>query len=150
MLVASRNTFTYIANITVLVSSLILFAIQGENKVISSETVFKILGSIIVAFGIISSLIYITTLKEPYLSKEAKRLQKEFKLNQAEDYRREKNEKERIKSMSMQVKAWYAWFKESQFYLYGVVYTLVRMAVNVVMTVSSLYLIEVQIGRAHV
>ena len=43
----------------------------------------------------------------------------------------------------MQVKAWYSWFKEGQFYLYGFVYTLVRMAVNVVMTVSSLYLIEV-------
>lgn len=97
----------------------------------------------IVGFGIITTMIYIFVLKEPYLSKEAKRLQKEFKLNQTELYKAEEGEKERAKSMSMQVKAWYAWFKEGQFYLYGVVYTLVRMAVNVVMTVSSLYLIEV-------
>jgi hypothetical protein len=45
--------------------------------------------------------------------------------------------------MSMQVKAWYSWFKEGQFYVYGIVYTLVRMAVNVVMTVQSFYLINV-------
>ena len=45
--------------------------------------------------------------------------------------------------MSMQVKSWTAWFKESQFYAYAIVYIMVRMAVNVVMTVQSLYLIEV-------
>lgn len=146
ILVASRNTFTYIANITVLITSLILFSIQGtdkDNRTLSSKSVFLILGSIICGLGILTSLVYITTLKEPYLSKEAKRLQKEFKLNQQELYKAEKGEKERAKSMSMQVKAWYSWFKEGQFYLYGVVYTLVRMAVNVVMTVSSLYLIVV-------
>ncbi len=42
--------------------------------------------------------------------------------------------------MSMAVKAWTAWFKEGQFYLYGVVYTMVRMAVNVVMSVQGFYL----------
>ena len=45
--------------------------------------------------------------------------------------------------MSMQVKQWYSWFKEGQFYVYGFVYTMVRMAVNVVMTVQSFYLINV-------
>ena len=82
-------------------------------------------------------------LKEPYLSKEAKRLQKEFKLHQTDLYKAEEGEKARAKSMSMQVKSWTSWFKESQFYVYGIVYTMVRMAVNVVMTVQSLYLIEV-------
>jgi Na+/melibiose symporter-like transporter len=69
-LVASRNTFTFIANIAVLVTSLILFSITK----ISAEVQFRILGSIIVAVGLASSLIYMIVLKEPYLSKEAKRL----------------------------------------------------------------------------
>jgi len=42
--------------------------------------------------------------------------------------------------MSMAVKQWYSWFKEGQFYVYGVVYTLVRLAVNVVMSVQPFYL----------
>lgn len=58
-------------------------------------------------------------------------------------YQAEESEKERVKSMSMAVKQWYVWFKEGQFYVYGFVYTLVRMAVNVVMTVQSFYLIHV-------
>jgi hypothetical protein len=45
--------------------------------------------------------------------------------------------------MSMAVKQWHTWFKEGQFYVYGFVYTLVRMAVNVVMTVQAFYLINV-------
>ncbi len=58
-------------------------------------------------------------------------------------YQAEEAEKERVKSMSMAVKQWYTWFKEGQFYVYGFVYTLVRMAVNVVMTVQSFYLLNV-------
>jgi len=57
-----------------------------------------------VGVGAVSSLIYMIILKEPYLAKEAKRLQKEFKLQQTELYKAEEGEKERTKSMSMQVK----------------------------------------------
>ena len=96
---------------------------------------FRILGSVIVAIGLISTIFYIITIREPYLVKEAKKLQKEFKMQQKALYQKEEAEKERVKSMSMAVKQWYTWFKEGQFYVYGFVYTLVRMAVNVVMTV---------------
>ena len=104
---------------------------------------FRILGSVIVAIGLISTIFYIITIREPYLVKEAKKLQKEFKMQQKALYQAEEAEKERVKSMSMAVKQWYTWFKEGQFYVYGFVYTLVRMAVNVVMTVQSFYLIIV-------
>ena len=63
--------------------------------------------------GLVSSLFYMLVLNEPYLSKEAKRLQKEFKLNQTDLYKAEEGEKVRAKSMSMQVKSWTSWFKES-------------------------------------
>jgi Na+/melibiose symporter-like transporter len=69
-LVASRNTFTNIANIAFLVTSLILFKIEK----ITSEVQFRILASIVVAVGLVSSIFYMIVLKEPYLSKEAKRL----------------------------------------------------------------------------
>jgi Na+/melibiose symporter-like transporter len=45
--------------------------------------------------------------------------------------------------LSTPVKQWYEWFKEGQFYVYGVVYMLVRIAVNVTMSVQPFYLIHV-------
>jgi len=41
------------------------------------------------------------------------------------------------------VKYWYNWFTEGQFYLYGIVYMMVRIAVNVTMSVQPFYLIKV-------
>jgi Na+/melibiose symporter-like transporter len=41
---------------------------------------FRILGSVIVGIGLLSTIFYIITIKEPYLVKEAKKLQKEFKM----------------------------------------------------------------------
>lgn len=70
LLVASRNTFTSVANIFVLTLSLILFAIHGLAPV----NQFRILGITICIVGVISSLFYIFVLKEPYLVQEAKRL----------------------------------------------------------------------------
>lgn len=140
-LVASRNTFTFVANIAVLVTSLILFSIKTPG--FTQEIQFRILGILVVSIGVFTNSTYLFVIKEPYLSKEAKRLQKEFKLNQTALYKAEEGEKERAKSMSMQVKSWTAWFKESQFYVYAIVYTMTRMAINVVMTVQSLYLIRV-------
>ena len=95
-LVASRNTFTFFANIFVLLTALILFSTINDNI-----DQFRVLGSIIVAMGLMSSLFYIFVIREPHLVKEAKRLQKEFKLNQKHLYQAEESEKERVKSMSM-------------------------------------------------
>ena len=40
-------------------------------------------------------------------------------------------------------KDWKAWLKEGNFYIHGMVYMLVRIAVNVTMTVQPFYLTEV-------
>ena len=74
-LVASRNTFTFIANIAVLTMALVIFAIVSDGV-----WQYRILAIVIVSVGICSSIFYLATLKEPYLVGEAKRLQKEFKL----------------------------------------------------------------------
>ena len=73
-LVASRNTFTFFANIFVLLTALLLFIVIN-NRFMQ----FRILGTIIVAIGLIASLFYMFTIREPYLVQEAKKLQKEFK-----------------------------------------------------------------------
>jgi len=43
----------------------------------------------------------------------------------------------------MNVRQWYHWFGEGQFYVYGVVYMMVRIAVNITMSVQPFYLIIV-------
>ena len=45
--------------------------------------------------------------------------------------------------LSVDVKVWSDWLTEGQFYMYGAVYTLVRIAVNVTMSVQPFYLIKV-------
>jgi len=49
----------------------------------------------------------------------------------------------KLSMLSTHVKQWYEWFKEGQFYVYGMVYMLVRIAVNVTMSVQPFYLIIV-------
>ena len=130
-LVASRNTFTFIANISVLLIALGMFRIVTDGIL-----QYRILAVIVCGIGLVTSLFYITTIKEPYLVGEAKRLQKEFKLQQSGFHKAEKEQKERQKSiLSQNIRAWYDWFKEGQFYVYGFVYMLVRIAVNVIMSV---------------
>jgi hypothetical protein len=50
------------------------------------------------------------TLKEPYLVKEAKKLQKAFKKEQNELFKEEQVHK--LSMLSTHVKQWYEWFKE--------------------------------------
>ena len=45
--------------------------------------------------------------------------------------------------MKAHISKWYMWLKEGQFYIYGIAYMLVRIAVNVTMTVQPFYLIYV-------
>lgn len=73
-LISLRNGFTYVANLAVLTVALGLFALIKHQQL-----QFTLLACIIVGGGMISSLFYVLTLKEPKLAKEAKALQKEFK-----------------------------------------------------------------------
>ena len=77
-LVSSRNTFTFIANISVLSLALIIFQIISDGI-----WQYRVLAIIVVSVGTLTSLFYISTIKEPYLVSEAKRLQKEFKMTQS-------------------------------------------------------------------
>ena len=65
-MVVNRNGFTYLANILVLTLALTLFA-----TVSSQTTQFRILGLVCVGCGAITTFFYISTVKEPSLSKVA-------------------------------------------------------------------------------
>jgi Na+/melibiose symporter-like transporter len=80
-LVVSRNNFTFFANIFVLLTALTLF-----STITNQVDQFRVLASIIVVLGTVTTLYYIIVIREPTLVKEAKRLQKEFKLNQKQLY----------------------------------------------------------------
>jgi len=135
-LISLRNGFTFVANLTVLSIALVLFAVMKDPI-----TQFRVLAFLIVAGGTVSSLFYIFTLREPKLVKEAKQIQKEFKLQQKCLFREEEKAKKSV--LSAHVKQWHEWFTEGQFYVYGFVYMLVRIAVNVTMSVQPFYLIHV-------
>ena len=68
-LISLRNGFTYVANLTVLTIALILFAMM-KDQILQ----FRLLASIIVIGGAVSSTFYVFTLKEPVLVKQAKEL----------------------------------------------------------------------------
>ena len=68
-MIASRNTFTYIANVFVLVAALFLFVFIN-NQIFQ----FRILAIIIIIIGCIATGYYIITIKEPYLVDEAEKL----------------------------------------------------------------------------
>jgi Na+/melibiose symporter-like transporter len=73
-LISLRNGFTYLANFTVLITALILFA-----TIKKPEVQFLTLSIIIVVGGATSSLFYMFALKEVSLSKKAKELDNEYK-----------------------------------------------------------------------
>jgi Na+/melibiose symporter-like transporter len=73
-MIASRNTFTYVANVLVLLTALLIFVLIND-KILQ----FKILAIIIVVVGTVTTGFYVITIKEPYLVNEAEKLHKDFK-----------------------------------------------------------------------
>jgi Na+/melibiose symporter-like transporter len=73
-MIASRNTFTYVANVFVLLTALLIFLLIND-KILQ----FRILAIIIVLLGTVTTGFYVITIKEPYLVNEAEKLHKELK-----------------------------------------------------------------------
>ena len=96
--------------------------------------------------GALSSIFYISRIKEVYLSNEAKRIDKEYKkkttgmiLTEDENMgSAEKRATARMSVMSEHIMDWRGWLKEGSFYIHGMVYMTVRIAVNVTMVNYSI------------
>mmetsp|Transcript_42415 Transcript_42415/g.31068 ORF Transcript_42415/g.31068 Transcript_42415/m.31068 type:complete len:255 (-) Transcript_42415:405-1169(-) len=157
-LISLRNGFTYMANFTVLSFALIIFALVkvDEGMEIQEAQIkqFRIIGFGIIVLGIITSIIYITVTKENYLTQKAKTCEEIYKAKKAEiEYNSMTNSKFGKSDLAMKAKAkssmsdvisnWQGWLREGNFYIHMIVYMVVRVAVNVTMSVMPFYLIYV-------
>lgn len=80
-LITLRNAFTFVANVLVLAIALVIFAIVKDQI-----WQFRILALIIIGLGGLSSLFYMCMLREPYLVREAKAINKDYRNEQKEAY----------------------------------------------------------------
>ena len=146
-MVSDRNGFRYTANFGLLVLALIIFATIKDK-----HWQFRILTLFIVIVGVLVNIYFIIGIREPKLAKLACDL--EFKYKERARMRKSKgmdhsqdmtitNPAEAKKSMAVMIKSWTGWVKEGNFYVHGIVYMVVRIAVNVSMSVLPFYLITV-------
>lgn len=130
-LVNNRNGFTYAANITILSFALILFNVLDDNIL-----QFRYLCLIALSIGSFSSVFYMLNINEPRLTREAKEYDEIYK----RDIIGEVKAPETAGTIKSSGKDWKEWLSDTNFYIHGLVYMLVRIAVNVTMTVQPFYL----------
>ena len=88
--------------------------------------------------GFLSSLFFMLSINEPKLTREAIRFDYEYKkLTLGIEDSNRLNLDSAIKKPG---KNWKAWLREPTFYIFGMVYMLVRVAVNVTMSMQPFYL----------
>lgn len=93
--------------------------------------------------GACHSVFYMFSINEARLTDDAKKYDKLYKqktaglvLKESKVKDEEEDELAKVPKLSMiseRLKDWRGWLSEGQFYLYGIVYMLVRIAVNVTM-----------------
>jgi len=157
-----RNTFTYVANLFVLVFALFLFEIFKNAT--DARLQFKILSLGALAFGFLTSLFFLSTVNESRITKDCAQIKKQLMqqhteadvenhttqdhsvMPQADESSMnnvtpllEETQVER-KSVREETKSWTHWFGVPAFYLYGAVYMGVRMLVNVQSSLIIFYL----------
>lgn len=143
----NRNGFTSTANIVVLGLATILF-LSVDDRIEQ----FRILCVICICSGCCASLFYLIQVREVPLKKMADEREAAYKkqlkieaglLSEADAV--EANEEmtgDELKSVNTG-KKWFEWLKLETFYIYGMVYMLVRVAINVTMTIQPFYLTQV-------
>ena len=130
LLANNRNGFTFAANITVLSFALILFHVVDD-----SIKQFRYLCFIALGLGAFSSMFYMFTIKEVRLTQEALEYDAKFR-GVPLDVSIKSNEKKKEKAG----KSVGDWLRDPNFYIHGAVYMMVRIAVNVTMTMQPFYL----------
>jgi len=128
-MVNQRNGFTYAANITVLSAALVIFTDVSDQKL-----QFRYLAILVLICGSCTSLFFILNINEPKLSEQAVTLEREYNV-QIHGEESTRVEEEAANSSGLSGKDWKAWLGKGTFYVHGMVYMLVRVAVNVTMTV---------------
>jgi Na+/melibiose symporter-like transporter len=134
LLVNNRNGFTYVANIFVLGFSLFLFYFI-PNPIQQ----FRILSICCVALGACTTIFYVSVIKENWLKAEALKYEKEYqKVLGNDDFLSNSQNGSGKKGKTPK-----DWLGETQFYIFGLVYMFVRLALNMTATFTPFYLTTV-------
>jgi len=140
----NRNGFTSTANITVLGLALILFLAVSDRI-----EQFQILSIICIVLGCCASMFYISVLREVPLAKEADERDAAYKRQMKIEYGMSDPNNDDVEEDELtgdelkkvkKGKQWNDWLKLETFYIYGMVYMVVRVAINVTMTIQPFYL----------
>ena len=135
-MVNNRNGFTYGANITILTIALILFSVMTD-----AVDQFRILCFCALGLGLSTTTFYLFTIREvklETLANEYDALYKKKLCSKVEgDDDKEAGGDDTAKETEKKPagKDAKAWLKEGSFYIHGIVYMVVRIAVNVTMTI---------------
>lgn len=137
-----RNTFTFLANLLILLTGFFLFLFLSQPVL-----EFSALSLCALLVGLVSSLFFIVRIDEPRLEAEAKERHSEIKemlrKDSASQLSEDSEEKEDGAVVLPRVESLLDWFKMPSFYLYGMSYMGFRLYVNLFGTLMPFYLIFV-------
>ena len=147
----NRNGFTAAANITVLGFALIFFLTVSNNI-----DQYRYLCIMVLGFGLTLSSFYFFTIKEVRMERDAIILEAKYqhamKLSKGHEVEPLPDNDEQIlvdmqskdlgdsKQPKKSGKTAMSWLKDGNFYVHGMVYMLVRVSINVTMTMQPFYL----------
>lgn len=130
-----RNGFTYAANIFVLTLALVLFA-TVPNQVAQ----FRILALVCVSLGALTTLFYVSTVKEGELSRLAIEREAAYKQARAGGSPASQQSERAPEEELKMGKTAGDWLKDAPFYMFGCVYMFARISLNTTATILPLYL----------
>lgn len=133
-MVNNRNGFTYFCNITILLAALLAFAYVDDR-----HAQFRYMCYLCLTIGTLASLFFITTIDEPGLTATAVRLEKQYQ-DQVSGAGQDTEGNADGPKEPKESKDWKGWLSVGTFYVHGMIYMLVRVAVNVTMTIQPFYL----------
>ena len=136
-MVNNRNGFTYACNITILLAALLAFAYVDDR-----HAQFRYMCYLCLTVGTLATLFFITTIDEVGLTATAVKLEKQYQeqiagSHQDAEARGGGADGPTEPKVS---KDWKGWLSVGTFYVHGMIYMLVRIAVNVTMTIQPFYL----------
>lgn len=93
--------------------------------------------------GAFTSFFYMCTIREVPLTKISKELNDQYKkaaMGDLDEVDQSNDDENKGSQSAYQGKDWKGWLKEATFYIHGIIYMMVRVAVNVTMTMMPFYL----------
>ncbi|EGR32150.1 major facilitator superfamily protein, putative [Ichthyophthirius multifiliis] len=145
-----RNTFSFVANLTVLGSALIIFQTIPDSK-----QDFEVLSYIVIILGTVSSIYFIININEKKLSEGCEKETINIKnyIQEMSEKIGENQNKNSLQTTISLIKnqninhekfmTWRDWMKNKNFYHYGIVYMGCRLYCNIISTMLNFFMVYV-------